>query len=528
MKRIVAVLLIGAVVLALAGIGLAWARPDLVPSWARLRVPTPAAPADAGLFCAEHGVPEKFCTLCHEELKSTLLLCKEHGDIPEDICTLCHPEVKEKYKIKTCSEHGLPESFCAQCGKGPSAALDLPDDGWCALHNKPEPQCAACALDPRPIGPVAVAVGAAAWACRQPLPVVRLASAKIARQVGIQTAPATEETHAHTLSANAEVAYDANRYAEISPRVGGYLREVYIDLGQVVREGEALAEVDSTEVGAARTQHLSAQAALNLARATAERTQSLARSGAVPGKAELEVMTALNHAQALARDAEQMLRNLGFGDAELAPLLESSATSNRLNVVAPIDGTVVVRHAVRGEAVQPTTRLFAVADTSKMWLWIDIDESDIDQVQPGQAVTFTVSGRNEERAGPAPSGRVTWVGTQVDDKTRTTRVRAELLNPDGRLRANQFGQAEIRIGPEHTAVMVPKAAVQRKEKTDLVFLTQSDGSFRPQRVVTRPTDRGDVIEVTWGLKRGQKVVTQGSFLLKTEIMKGAIGAGCCD
>lgn len=77
-----------------------------------------AAAEDAGLYCNEHGVPEKFCTLCHPELKDKLLLCREHGDIPEDVCTLCHPEVEAKYKIEICPNgHKLPKHFCMECSK---------------------------------------------------------------------------------------------------------------------------------------------------------------------------------------------------------------------------------------------------------------------------------------------------------------------------------------------------------------------------------------------------------------------------
>ena len=75
-----------------------------------------------GLYCKEHGVPEKFCTLCHPELEDSLLLCPEHGDIPEDICTLCHPEVERKYDLVMCPEgHGLPEHFCVECEGDPAA-----------------------------------------------------------------------------------------------------------------------------------------------------------------------------------------------------------------------------------------------------------------------------------------------------------------------------------------------------------------------------------------------------------------------
>src|SRR3954468_7404841 len=141
MKRIVLGGMIALVVLGLAGLGLAVARPDLVPAWARLR-PAPEASADSGLYCKEHGVPEKFCTLCHPELKETLLLCKEHGDIPEDICTLCHPEVAKKYNITELCPHGLPVHFCKEHGE-PQASNAI-DDGWCTTHDRPEATCTEC------------------------------------------------------------------------------------------------------------------------------------------------------------------------------------------------------------------------------------------------------------------------------------------------------------------------------------------------------------------------------------------------
>ncbi len=483
---------------------------------------------DAGLFCKEHGVPEKFCTICHEDLKKTLALCEEHGGLPEDICTQCHPEVEQKYHLLMCPKgHGLPKEFCVTCGKAASNAAALLDDGWCVTHNLPESGCPECLKDAATASS-ATLVGQARI-CRQPLAKIRLASAKVAKRVGIQTGLVTEEVHAHRLFANAETAYDANRYAEISPRVNGFLRGVRVDLGKVVRRGDILADVDSSQVSAGKTQLITSHAAVNLAKVTADRVQALSRSGAVPGKAELEVMTALNQAQANAMDAEQKLRNLGFDDAALNQILKTKDTKNLLEITAPIDGSVVLRHAVMGEAVTPDSRLFVVADTSRMWLWIDAYEGDITKIAPGQPVSFYIAGTDPKNEGLAFEGKVNWVGSEVNDKTRTTRVRAELLNPDGRLRANQFGRAEIQVSPEHKAVVVPKAAVQRKDGTDLVFLPEDEpGHYRAQRIVSKSTDHSDVVEVTWGLKPGQRVVTKGAFLLKTEIMKGSIGAGCCE
>jgi cobalt-zinc-cadmium efflux system membrane fusion protein len=107
-------------------------------------------------------------------------------------------------------------------------------------------------------------------------------------------------------------------------------------------------------------------------------------------------------------------------------------------------------------------------------------------------------------------------------------VRAELPNRDGLLRAHQFGRARIRIGEPHRALLISKRAVQRYENVDMVFLKQKEGVYRPQRIRTVSLGRADAVEVSWGLKPGEEVVTTGAFLLKTEIMKGSIGAGCCD
>ncbi|WZO99312.1 efflux RND transporter periplasmic adaptor subunit [Isosphaeraceae bacterium EP7] len=500
--------------------------PARLPSWAR-PIPTATKAEDAGLFCNEHGVPEKFCTICHVELQKTLMLCKEHGNIPEDICTLCHPEVEAKYNLVICKEHGLPASFCYKCSKGPSASLIQPDDGWCALHGKPESLCAECLKAKAEGKPFPVTTNGTDKVCRDPLPTVRLASTMLATKIGIRTAIVGQETHAHQLVANAETAYDANHYAEVSPRVSGFLREVRADLGQKVVQGEVLAVVDSAEVSAAKAQFLTSQSALKLAQATAERTQALARTGMVAGKAELEVSTALLQSQATTMDAEQRLRNLGFGDPDLAEILKAKDTKNLLDVASPIDGTVVARHAVKGESVLATAQLFAVADTSRIWLWIDLYEGDIRKVKPGQAVSFVISGESPGE-GTENLGVVTWVGAEVNAQTRTTRVRAELSNAGGQLRANQFGEAAIQVAPEHQAVIVPKDAVQRKDGVEVVFIPQGNATYRPQRVTTKPTDHSDILEVTWGLTPGQTVVTKGAFLLKTEIMKGAIGAGCCE
>jgi cobalt-zinc-cadmium efflux system membrane fusion protein len=385
-----------------------------------------------------------------------------------------------------------------------AAPPELFDDGWCEARKSAGPRRKADAKDD----------------CRRLLPIVRLASADVARRIGLETEQVALERHAHRLICNAETAYDARRSAEIIPRVAGVLHEVRADLGRLVCKGEVLAVVDSAQVGAAKAQYLSARATVELAQATYDRTLKLTQAKAAPAKSELEHLTALTTAKNGLRDAEQKLRNLSFDDAGLERIVRTEDTTNLLSIIAPIDGTIIVWDATRGEAVEPTTQLFGMADTSRMWLWIDVYEADIIAVAPGQPVRFVISGTET----PVFEGKVTWMGTEVNPQTRTTRVRAELVNPDGRLRANQFGRATIQVAPEHEAVIVPRSAVQNDGQDDLVFLAQADGRFRPQRIATMPTEDDERLEVTWGLKPGQRVVTTRSFLLKSEMFKDRLGA----
>jgi cobalt-zinc-cadmium efflux system membrane fusion protein len=349
--------------------------------------------------------------------------------------------------------------------------------------------------------------------------IVRLASPQLVRRLGFETTAVAKERHAHRLSGNAETAYDGRHMAEILSRVSGVLREVHADLGQFVRQGDVLAVVESAQVGSAKVQFHTSREAVTLAQATYDRTVRLTMEKAAPGKTELENRTALKQAKASLMDAEQKLRSLGFSNAEVGRIAKATDTSNLLEIVAPIAGTITAWDATPGEAVEPTTQLFALADTRKMWLWVDVYESDIASVAVGQPVTFTISGTET----PVFSGRVTSMGTEVNPTTRTTRVRAELENPDGRLRANQFGRASIQVEPEHEALVVPVAAVQDDGRSERVFVPLADGvSFRPQAVVTRPMDRPDAVEVVRGLDPGQRVVTTGAFLLQSELHKDAI------
>lgn len=383
---------------------------------------------------------------------------------------------------------------------------ELIEDGWCRAHERPLAWCeeeGSSVGDKRPCDPGS-------------LPLVRLSSGEVAKRIGLSTGNVVSRQHADTLLGNAEITYDEHAYAEVRPRVRGLVDQVTMDHGRIVRRGDLLAVIDSSEVGTVKSEYLAALPIVELAEATLERTSSLTRSNALPLKDELEARTAVNRARADLSNAAQRLRNLGFLDSDLVRIAEEQDTSSLLRILSPIDGTVIERHAVPGEAIEPTDQLAAIANLDHMWALIDVYEDEIDRVRPGQEVTFQITGVQDHIF----AGEVEWIDTAVNPTTRTIRVRAELANPDGRLRAHEFGLAEIRVGEPHEATFVPSSAIQFVQGERLVFLADPDGTFRPQRVVLEDEQTlNNEKEVLWGLSAGDAVVTTGSFLLRSELLR---------
>ena len=240
---------------------------------------------------------------------------------------------------------------------------------------------------------------------------------------------------------------------------------------------------------------------------------------------EQELLSArieLRSSQARLDAARRRLLTLGLSTESVAELANSKDTSSLLPVVAPFSGRVVELKAVIGEVVDSRTPLFGIADSSKMWAMLDIYPRDLARVHLGQSVSFRVDGLRGESFG----GRVTWISPQVDRKTRTIKLRAELDNSSGLLRAEMFGKGRVTIhDPAEPVVMIPKEAVQWEGCCNVAFIRKTDRVYETRKLrLGMETDDAYVVEM--GLKGGESVVTTGSFFLKTEILKGNIGAGC--
>jgi len=355
--------------------------------------------------------------------------------------------------------------------------------------------------------------------------VISLASPAIARTAGFEYEQVGTSDLSREIERNAEIVYNANQYARLSSRAPGVIVEVHKDLGDRIEKGEVVATVDSMTLGSTKADLLQSSELLALRRANAEREQALMEKGASTERALLEAQTHLAEARIAVSRAKQQLRNLGLSDEDIARVTEVNDTGSLLRITAPFNGTLVERAAVMGEVVDENDMLFAVADTGLVWAMIDLSERDLASVNRGHEVVFRIDGI-PNREFP---GRLTWISTQLDKKTRTIKARAELDNGDQMLKAFMFGRATITAGAGAQAVTVPKSAVQWDGSCNIAFVRTSDDGTTYQPVqLTLGFDAGDRYEVLNGLAIGDTVVSAGSFVLKNELLKDSMGAGCCE
>jgi cobalt-zinc-cadmium efflux system membrane fusion protein len=473
----------------------------------------PAVPA-ADAFCEEHQIAEAQCAWCNPELIETLGWCNGH-DIPEAFCYRCNPALVPAFQAigDWCAGHDRPESQCYICNPelDPARQEVVPEEAEASLGR------------PRPTQDVPRSQLPPAVYCSTQDLVVQFESPDISRLAGLQYARAEQRRITQTIECNARLDYDGDRYAHLSSQVPGTVAKVHHDLGAEVTAGDPLLTISSAQLGGAKAAYLLAHAAVEFRTKNHARERDLLTRSAGTELDLLEAENALAESRIALSRAEQELLRLGLREDAIERVARDHDTSPTYVLTAPFDGIVVERTVARGEGVSSDETLFAVADVSRMWALLDVYEADIPAVRPGQSVVLRVDGFR----GQSVPGEITWVASHVDPSTRTLQVRAELDNPGGALKANMFASASVAVRDRHTAVTVPVDSVQWDGCCNIVFVKRTDVLYEPRKVLLG-LKTGTAYEVLRGLHSGDEIVTQGSFLLKTELMKGSIGAGCCE
>jgi len=307
--------------------------------------------------------------------------------------------------------------------------------------------------------------------CRYEVGVVRVAE-PLMRQGLFELVHPGERAVAAPLELTAEVRFDDRLVAHVRPVAQGIIRKVHVVIGDEVKQGAPLLEMDSVAVGDAYGELLEARARLVLAKQSYERAESLKKSGLASEKDYLEVKTDYEAARIRVDAAQGRVARLGGTGAGTIVLR------------APMTGKVLELHAVPGEVASSDESIATVGNHDAVWVWADLFERDLAKVMDAQnGGKLEASVFVEAYANEAFSGVVDLVSPSMDRKSRTVKVRVAVDNPKGRLLAGMFAKVQVFLPGGERALAVPREAVLEDEGRSFVFVHHHGEYFvrRPVR-----------------------------------------------
>jgi len=318
--------------------------------------------------------------------------------------------------------------------------------------------------------------------------------------IGVRIGTVEKRPLQKVIRTNGRVEFDEKRLTTISPKIGGWIEELYVDFtGAPVKRGAPLLTLYSPELVSTQEEYLAALRA----------RQELAASP-YP-----EVAASGN---ALVESARRRLRLWDISEEQIRELEQTGQVRKSLTLYSPYGGIVLEKMAFRGMRVEPGMALYKLADLSVVWLIADIYEYELPLIRLGQQASINLS----YLPGEAFTGKAVFIYPYLDAQTRTARVRFEFANPRGTLKPEMYAGVEItiRLGDK---IAVPEGAIIDTGIRKVAIVEKGAGYFEP-RDVKLGTKAGDYYEVLDGLKVGERVVTSANFLIDSESkLKEAIG-----
>ena len=325
-------------------------------------------------------------------------------------------------------------------------------------------------------------------------------------------------------SAIGQIAFNEDASTAVLAPFSGRVTRLIAKVGDEVKRGDPLFEIDSPEAVQAQTDLIAAvqgvekgRSQMALALSIAERQAGLYAVKATSQRELEQAQTDRTSAQTDVRTAEgflaaarNRLRILGRSEAEVERVERERSIDPLITVTAPIAGTVLARKVGPGQYVRSDSgdQLYAIADLTTMWVKASVPESDISLVRIGQEIEVSVA------AIPKRSfkARVIAIGAATDPVTRRVPVRSEITNPDGVLKSEMFATFQIATGHGDLAPGIVTEAVMRDGDGATVWVERAPMLFERRRVTLGLEDGGRV-EVREGLKPGERVIGRGALLL---------------
>jgi len=340
-------------------------------------------------------------------------------------------------------------------------------------------------------------------------PGVLRVKAEMLRDLKVTTAEVEARPGGEGSTLLGELRVNENAYAEVGAPIASRVVNVNAGIGDNVRVGEALAMLQSTDLGRSRADIITAQSRLELAKQILERKKRLSAEKIVAQKDVQEAESNVATAEADLRAARASVRAMGASADE-------SNDSSQYSLRSPVSGTVIERFAIKGKMVGAEEVLFKVGDLSNLWLNVQAYERDAVRIKRGSEVLITLPAL----PGRSISGKVDLVGRSVNPESRTLTIRVVVANRDGVLRPGMSATAWVTPGDAGAAtITAPAASLQRLGNDWVVFIPGKQPGEFEIRKVGRGRDLGGEIEILNGVSAREKVVVEGAFLLKAEAEK---------
>ncbi|MEP6706626.1 MAG: efflux RND transporter periplasmic adaptor subunit [Pyrinomonadaceae bacterium] len=339
------------------------------------------------------------------------------------------------------------------------------------------------------------------------------------QRAGIKIETVGEKAAPEMASQMATGVVQANAYHEtpVMSLVSGIVRSVRAELGQNVGRGQTLAVVSSNELAEAQSSYITTLAELDEHHKHHRRTAKLVEIGAASREEFERATTQLKTAESALANLRQKLVLLGLSPQRVNGLNSSSQVSSEVGVPSPASGTVTSRSTNPGEVIEANKELLRITDLSSVWVVGQVYEKDLARVHVGSGASVT----SDAYPGRIFRGHVSYVDPRVDPATRTAQVRIELANPGLVLKIGMFVNIAFATigGAENTLPVVPASAVQNINSQQTVFVGTSDPNVLVLRPVRLGPESNGFYPVLEGLTVGERIVTEGSFLLRAEWLK---------
>jgi RND family efflux transporter MFP subunit len=312
------------------------------------------------------------------------------------------------------------------------------------------------------------------------------------QSIGVKTGTVEYKQLSDDIRATGTVDINERLLSYVQVRFPGYIRQVFANATyQYVRKGEPLFTIYSPDLVATQQEYLLAQ-----------QNQKTLSSSTVDGVA--------SGAESLSAAAEQRLQQWEVPPSEIAKLKETGKPISDLTINSPVSGYITERNALPNMYAESSTKLYTVADLSRVWVYAQIFQNDVGRVKPGDVAQITV----DSYPGRTFYGEIEEILPQVDMTTRTVRVRLSLANPGLKLKPGMFVNVNVKSSLGRQLV-VPASAVFQSGTRQLVFLDHGNGSLEPKEIATGPRV-GDDFVVLKGLQPHQSIVTSANFLIDSE------------